>query len=103
MIKRVNPNMIEEDFDFPYDFKSWAYPVSLLKSTLYTVWWTEIDDNGNETVLLMDYDGFAEWYTKEMDSWLMDDNTVNWKEYPAEEYLPHHIGRTICPVKEVKA
>lgn len=101
MIKRVLPHEIEDDDSFPYDFKNWDYPIELLRSSLYSVWWTEIDEDGNETALLMDYDGFVQWYSGRVDEWLKNDDSINWKDYPAEEYLPYHLGRTIYPVKVV--
>lgn len=100
MIKRVPVNTIEDDESFPYDFRNWNYPEELLRSTLYSAWWTEIDDDNNETALLMDYDGFIEWYNANIDEWLTLDDGDD-EAFTAEEYLPYHIGRTICPVKEV--
>ena len=102
MLKYVNPSAIEEDEFFPYDFEHWNYSDSLLRSTLYSVWWTEIDDDtGTESALLMDYDGFVEWFDEKHEEWLFMDDSVDWSDCSAHEYLTYHLGRTVCPVKEV--
>ena len=98
MLKLVPSLSIEDDDSFPYDFERWDYPISLLRSHLYTAWWTEISHDGHEYALLMDYDGFIEWYNSNIDKWGLDDD----EPYTAEEYLPYHLGRTICVVKEVQ-
>ena len=97
MLKLVQSLSIEDDDSFPYDFERWDYPISLLRSHLYTAWWTEISHDGHEYALLMDYDGFIEWYNSNADKWGLDDG----EPFTAEEYLPYHLGRTICVVKEV--
>ena len=103
MLKYVPVQNIEDDESFPYDCTNWAYSDDLLRSSLYCPWWTEIDDeNGTESVLLMDYDGFVEWYNSNIDDWMKDDDEIDWENYPAEEYLPYHLGRTLTVVKEVR-
>ena len=97
MLKLVPSLSIVDDDSFPYDFRHWDYPEELLRSSLYTAWWTEINHDGHEYALLMDYDGFIEWYNSNADKWGIDDDY----KFTAEEYLPYHLGRTICVVKEV--
>lgn len=103
MIKYV-PVSTLEDADFPYDFTHWDYPLDLLRSCLYSAWWDTMDIDGEEHVIVMDYDGFIEWYNAHVPEWMEqeEDDGIKWDEYPAEEYLPYHIGRTIDVVKEVR-
>ena len=102
MIKYVPVNTIEDDDTFPYDFTYWNYSDDLLRSTLYSAWWTEIpEDKSEEYAILMDYDGFIEWYNRNEPTWakyMLDDS----ERFTAEEYLPYHLGRTICAVKEIR-
>lgn len=101
MIKLVPASTIKDDDTFPYDFKRWDYPTSLLRSCLYTAWWTEVDHDGVRYVLLMDYDGFIEWYTENEPKWSQEEGLTDDERFTAEEYLPYHLGRTISVVKEV--
>lgn len=99
MLKLVPSLSIVDDDSFPYDFRHWDYPEELLRSSLYTAWWTEVEHDGTDYTLLMDYDGFIEWYNDNHDAWIEDSPEL--KDMTAEEYLPYHIGRTLCVVKEV--
>ena len=102
MLKKVPSLSLIEDDAFPYDFERWDYPISLLRSSLYSVWWTEIpEDSDQELALLMDYDGFVEWYNANEDAWAKDIGLDESERFTAEEYLPYHLGRTIIVVKEV--
>ena len=98
MIKYVLPSSIEDDDTFPYDFEHWNYPTELLRSTLYSAWWATEDD---DKVIVMDYDGFIEWYNANEPKWAEDEGLTEDERFTAEEYLPYHIGRTIEVVKEV--
>lgn len=97
MIKRIPSRSVIDDEAFPYDFRNWNYPESLLRSTLYATWYTEIGDDGTEYAVVMDYDGFIQWYSDHVNDWAKDDPEF-WEGYTAQEYLPYHIGRTISPV-----
>lgn len=102
MIKYVPALTVIDDNSFPFDFKHWDYPEELLRSCLYSVWWTCIPENTNEELaLVMDYDGFMEWYNSNMDKWLLDCDGDQKAVFTAEEYLPYHIGRTVSVVKIV--
>lgn len=105
MIKYVPVNTIEDDDTFPYDFTNWNYSEKLLRSTLYAVWWADEipDNNDEERTLLMDYDGFIEWYNRNEPTWAEAEDIADDERMTAEEYLPYHIGRTIAVVKELKA
>lgn len=104
MLKYVPALSIEDDDSFPYDFKRGDYPLSLLRSVLYSAWWTVVPDDGDqELALLMDYDGFIEWYNSNEPQWAFDEGLGDDERMTAEEYLPYHLGRTITVVKEVKA
>ena len=100
MLKLVPSLSIEDDDSFPYDFERWDYPISLLRSHLYTAWWTEISHDGHEYALLMDYDGFVEWYESKVDEWMLDESAPS-EPFTADEYLRYHLGVTMTVVREV--
>ena len=101
MLKYVPAMSIEDDDSFPYDFSNWNYPTELLRSCLFTAWWTRILDDGHEYALLMDYDGFIEWYNSNEPNWAKEEGLLDDERFTAEEYLPYHLGRTMTVVKEV--
>jgi len=92
MMKYVPTRNITEDTSFPYDFSNWNYPEQVLRSHLYTAWWEEKVEDGERLSIIMDYDGFIEWYRSK--------GYEQTEDFTAEEYLPYHIGRTIDVVKE---
>lgn len=99
MIKYVPALTVIDDDSFPYDLAHWTYPPELLRSCLYSVWWTEIPEHcDTELAIVMDYDGFLEWYNSESVKWDTDEA----EGFTAEEYLPYHIGRTISVIKIVE-
>lgn len=103
MIKRVPARFVIDDDSFPYNFSNWNYPTELLHSCLYSAWWTEIpEDENEEYALVMDYDGFIEWYNSNPDKWMTETDTNSEKPLTAEEYLPYHLGKTLSVIKIVE-
>lgn len=106
MIERIPAHLVVDDDSFPYDFEAWNYPEELLRSSLYCFWWTEIPDDpadGNEYAIVMDYDGFTQWFNerKEYELMMQYDPDDCLPADTAEEYLPYHLGRTLTVVKVV--
>ena len=103
MMKYVPALSIEDDDTFPYLRDGKGYTEELLRSRLYSAWWTVItDDHSEELALLMDYDGFVEWYNSKVDEWMLDDSAPS-EPFTADEYLRYHLGVTITAVREVSA
>ena len=100
MLKYVPALSIEDDDAFPYACDGKAYPEELLRSVLYSAWWTTITDDGQELALLMDYDGFVEWYESKVDEWMLDESAPS-EPFTADEYLRYHLGVTMTVVREV--
>ena len=100
MLKYVPSLSIEDDASFPYTRDGKDYPDDLLRSRLYSAWWTVITDDDQELALLMDYDGFVEWYNSKVDEWMLDESAPS-EPFTADEYLRYHLGVTISAVKEV--
>lgn len=97
-MKRIVPvDQVVFDDRFPYDWQDWDYPQSLLQSTLYCPDDPNLCDDDH--VLVMDYDGFIEWFPEWNAMYPEADKPYNDDE--GAEYLPFHIGRTVSPVKEV--
>ena len=96
MIQFVHPDQVIPFDSFPYDFRRADYSAHLLNNTLYIPDDPDIGDDDH--ILVMDYDGFMEWfpmYARQIgDDFLAD--------YPPDEYLPYHIGRTVTPVKGIR-
>ena len=100
MLKYVPAQFVEDDDTFPYDFRRSDYPPELLRSVLYSAWWTRIEGD-QELALVMDYDGFVEWYNTNKSDWAREEGLLEEEQFTAEEYLPYHLGRTLTVVKEV--
>ena len=98
MIKLVPASTIKEDDSFRYDFKEWNYPLSLLRSCLYSPDDPNLCDDDH--ALVMDYDGFIEWFP-EWNHMYEEENDEDWyKDDEGAKYLPYHLGRTVSVVKE---
>lgn len=98
MQKVVLVKTLEDVEPFPFD--RFSPPTEeTLRQYLYTAWWT-LDDDGDH-VVLMDYDGFVEYYDEHVPQWREEEGEGFWDDYSATEYLRDHVGVTICVVKEV--
>lgn len=100
MIKKIVRTDCTEDVT-PFPFSRNYQPTEEdLRKYLYTAWWTLEDDE--EHVILMDYDGFVEYYNEHLPEWKANDGEDFWDGYSAFEFLRDHVGVTVDVVKEVQ-
>lgn len=104
MKKYLPMETVVDDDSFVYT-KDRTYPEEILRSSLFSPGWGEIDEEtGKEVALLMDYDGFIEWFNSNLPAWIEDlldeDCRKDFSTYTAEEYLADHLGYTIFVAKE---
>lgn len=95
MKKYVSAHTVTDDCSFHYLWDGRNYTDDTLRSVLYAPWWTKVNDD-EELVLLMDYDGFVEWYESGEEEWTTD----NRSGMTADEYLRKNLGTIISVVKE---
>lgn len=100
MKKVVRSDCVEEVVPFPFSNPSVEITEDLLRQFLYTAWWTIEDDDDH--VILMDYDGFVEFYDEHVPQWREEeDGDMFFDNYSALEYLRDHVGTTVEVVREV--
>lgn len=94
-------NVVEAD-DFPYDYNHWHYSEEVLRQYLFSP-----DDptlcEDDDHLLVMDYDGFVEWFPEWNKMYPPEDGEDWYKDDEGGEYLSEHVGRTVTVIKEVLA
>ena len=94
-------NVVEAN-DFPYDYNHWHYSEEILRQYLFSP-----DDptlcEDDDHILVMDYDGFVEWFPEWNKMYPPEDGYDWYKDDEGGKYLSEHVGRTVTVIKEVLA
>lgn len=93
--------VIEAD-DFPWDYNYWHYSEDVLRRYLFSPSDPTLCED-DDHLLVMDYDGFVEWFPVWNNMYPPEDDEVEdwYKDNEGGKYLSEHVGRTVTVIKEV--